>query len=323
MYLTPIVKGIATFIPGINRFTTRGSGGSGSARYCYSVWMRHVRMLQKCGLDPRVRTVAELGPGDSLGTGLAALLSGVDRYYACDAKMFASPERNLQVLDELIDLFHKRSTIPGTDEFPGVRPRMTNYSFPGDIFDEELLKQSLAPDRIRAIRDDLRLLGQKRSTKHIFYMAPWSNPSVIQDGVIDLAFSQAVMEHVDDVLFTYKALWRWIRPGGFMSHVIDFRCHDTSNHWNGHWSYGDVTWKLIVGRRPFFLNRQPHSAHLQAMYEAGFEIIMDQVDNGGEGIPKHKLSRRFQALSDDDLRHSGAMIIARRLDDSMRFNPGV
>ena len=62
------------------------------------------------------------------------------------------------------------------------------------------------------------------------YAAPWRDASVMQPGSLDLIFSQAVMEHVDDLPATYAACRDWLRPGGLMSHQIDFRCHGTARH---------------------------------------------------------------------------------------------
>src|SRR2546426_11217743 len=81
-----LLKGAATFLPGVNRMACRGSGGTVSARYCYSVWLRHLLHAHNSGLWKGVARIAELGPGDSFGIGLAAMLSGVDEYFALDAR---------------------------------------------------------------------------------------------------------------------------------------------------------------------------------------------------------------------------------------------
>ncbi len=36
-----ILKGMATYIPGIYGLVSKYTGGTDSARYCYSVWLRH------------------------------------------------------------------------------------------------------------------------------------------------------------------------------------------------------------------------------------------------------------------------------------------
>src|SRR3954470_22636372 len=94
--------GLASFVPGVRRFMVRGTGGTCSARYCYTVWMRHLIKADAASIPTVNSCVAELGPGDSLGSGFAALLSGADRYVALDAKSHANPEQNLAIFEELV-----------------------------------------------------------------------------------------------------------------------------------------------------------------------------------------------------------------------------
>src|SRR5438128_1658269 len=94
-----IVIGLVTNIPGLRGIDGRTTGGTHSARYCYAVWMRHLVLLSESGQLKPISTLLELGPGDSIGTGIAALLSGVDRYIGIDVNRYATIERNLEVLD--------------------------------------------------------------------------------------------------------------------------------------------------------------------------------------------------------------------------------
>ena len=57
--------------------------------------------------------VVELGPGDSLGVSLAALLSGARRVTALDVVAHNDPERDWRVFDELNALFKLRADVPG------------------------------------------------------------------------------------------------------------------------------------------------------------------------------------------------------------------
>src|SRR6476659_3956824 len=102
IYLRPVVKGLATWIPGARRLFAHGTGGSNNPRYCYSVWLRHLAMARQSGLNTEPLTVAELGPGDSLGLGLCAVLSGSNRFFALDVVTHAQLERNLAMLDALV-----------------------------------------------------------------------------------------------------------------------------------------------------------------------------------------------------------------------------
>jgi hypothetical protein len=117
-----LIIGMATYIPGVPSLSARKTGGTVSARYCYAVWLRHLYMLHSHALPTKFETVVELGPGDSLGTGLAALASGVERYVALDAVRYADRARNLQILEELIALFRSRTSIPDQLEFPLIQP---------------------------------------------------------------------------------------------------------------------------------------------------------------------------------------------------------
>jgi len=96
MKIKRLLFGMATLIfPSISKYVGKGTGGTDSARYCYSVWLRHLVMAKKNDLNPYPKIVAELGPGDSIGIGLAALISGCEKYYGFDVVEYANIERNL------------------------------------------------------------------------------------------------------------------------------------------------------------------------------------------------------------------------------------
>ncbi len=141
--------------PHIASKITRGREGPNSARYAYSVWLRHLVYACENGLDCEPHTVAELGPGGSLGMGLAALISGSSRYYALDVIDFSDTMSNLRVFDELVYLFRRRENIPGNDEFPLVSPKLESYDFPEHVLDEARLRYALAENRLKSIRDSI------------------------------------------------------------------------------------------------------------------------------------------------------------------------
>jgi hypothetical protein len=299
MYLKPVLRGLATWIPGARRIFARGTGGSGSARYCYSVWLRHLVMADHSGLSTDFRAVAELGPGDSLGTGLCAVLTGADRYLALDVVPHANLERNAAVLEELIDLLVRRAPIPDEVEFPKVDPRLSSYAFPGEILTGERLNRALAPDRLARIRSALRQ-GSSGEIE-VRYVSGRVNSGAVELGQVDLVFSQAVLEHVEDLPQTYAAVSRWVRPGGLTSNCIDFRSHTYAREWNGHWGYSDAMWRLIRGNRPFLLNREPLSTHRRLLQQVGFVIAHEQSRRNSGGLPREGMAGPFRNLSDEDL----------------------
>ncbi len=309
MRIQALVERIATCV-----FAWRGAGGTKSARYCYSVWLRHIAMAYRSGLPVQPHTVAELGPGGSLGTGLAALLSGADTYYALDVVEYANRKRDAEILHELMSLFEKREPIPDETEFPEVRPHLESYEFPHHILPNERLGAALGEDRVEHIR--CALLDSQSGLEdkiRISYLVPWyDSASRIEEESVDMVFSQAVLEHVDELASTYQEVYRWLKPGGFMSHEIDFRCHGTARKWNGHWAHSDSLWRLIRGVWPYLLNRQPRSKHIELLQELGLEIVCDIKVEAPPGIQRKQLASRFKDLSDEDLTTSGAFIQAMK-----------
>jgi SAM-dependent methyltransferase len=301
----PYLKGLATFIPGFYPYVVSllrpgRTGGTDCARYCYSVWLRHLVFAFANRLPTRPQTVAELGPGDSLGTGIAALLSGAQTYYAFDVVEYATNERNQRMLEELADLFLKREPIPGDSEFPELLPRLESYDFPKHVLPNSRLRSALAKTRIESIR---RALAKPKSLNEVRvqYCVPWDDPNAIQAHSVDLILSQAAMEHVEDLRPAYFTLARWLKPTGFISETIDFRSHGTANPWNGHWCYSDWEWKVVQGRRPYLLNREPRSAHLSLLAEAGFQIVGEDPVRCSGGVQRNRLAPRFRQLSAEDV----------------------
>ena len=301
-----VFTGIATLIPGVYRIFSKGTGGTDSARYCYSVWLRHLVIAHKNGFSTQPKVIAELGPGDSLGIGLAALISGVETYYAFDVYEFTNENKNIEIFDELVSLFKNREDIPGGDLY---KPHIDSYEFPGDILSDEHINTALEESRIKLIRNSITNINNKDSI--IKYAAPWFGTDLVKKKSVDMIYSQAVLEHVDDLSATYKAMHSWLKPTGFISHQIDFRSHGTSDKWNGHWRYSDFMWKLIRGKRPYLLNRVPHSTHIKLLNETNFEISCDLKIKTSSEIDRKELAPRFKNMSEDDLTTSGAFIQAR------------
>ena len=307
-----LLRGIASFVPGIKGYILNRSrtGGTGTARYCYTVWLRHLVMAHKNGLNPYPKTVAELGPGDSIGIGLAALISGCDKYYGFDIVDFTDNQRNASIFDELVLLFQNRAPIPDEKDFPQVKPYLESYAFPADIFDDDRLQQALDTSRLEKLRS--AVLGKHIEDSPIQFQVPWYDIDVVKQTSVDMIYSQAVLEHVDELRNTYKIMRQWLKPEGFMSHQIDFGCHGTADEWNGHWTFSDFRWKLIVGGRPYLLNRKPHSAHISMLSQEGFRVVFDLPHRDVSNIKRRQLAPNFSSITDDDLTIRGAFIQAVR-----------
>lgn len=295
----------------INYLLPQKTGGSINARYCYSVWLRHLSHLAKCNRNQVPEKVAELGPGDSLGVGLAALLSGSWQYYALDVVKYWQPERNIQMLNDLIILFHSREKIPDNSEFPEISPSLEDYSFPSQILTDKVLEWSLAPTRIKKIETELKN-PHNPDNIIINYKIPWSDKNVISEKTIDLILSQAVLGQVDNLDETYQSMHFWLKESGYVSHTIDLRSHGFTRRWNGHWTLSDFEWKVVRGGRVFAINRQPISKHRELLRKNCFSILYEKSKTSENSFDRSDLDRKFQNLTDEDLNTSGVFFIAQK-----------
>jgi len=302
-----IVFGMLTWVPILNTWRQRhaSTGGSDSARYCYSVWFRHLMMLDRWGFKISGAQIGELGPGDSLGIGLAALLSGAARYVGLDIVAYSDKADLEKMFDELLLLYSRKERVPDDAEFPRVGPRIDSYELPCHLIDWTNL-----PVKAEEIRSQIRI--GMNSGSLLGYRVPWMSLPQIDEASLDLIFSQAVLEHVDSLEETYRAMFAWLKPGGYASHVIDFRAHGRSPFWNGHWAYSDWQWNLVRGKREFLLNREPLSAHLGLAKKVGFELLLIKREQAPHGLETPALAPRFRKMDATDALTSGVYLILQK-----------
>ena len=292
--LAVLVKGLATYVPGYQRVLDKLGlscpGGTITAAYCYSVWLQHLELAHQHGLSTEPAVVAEIGPGNSLGVGLLALLTGSRIYYAFDIEAYSNTPRNLQIFTEIVGLLKEKE-----------KTRFSDPDFAGHILTEARLARSLAPHRLERIKQCILQMNHPVHDMHLGYMVPWDNPATMEENSVDFILSHAVMEHVDDPEAVYRIQYRWLKPGGCISHMIDYRCHNVSRQWNGHWAYAEALWRLMRSKRPYFINRYPHSFHAAAIRRCGFRIVGELKTTDATGISRQELAPRFRGLSDEDL----------------------
>jgi len=309
----PLIKPILNNLPFLYDWLGIGTGGTLSARYCYSIWLRHLVAGYKQGMSEIPQVVAELGPGDSIGVGLAALLTGTSKYYALDIKEYANSKRNLEILDELVKLFQKREPIPDDKDLDFVRPKLSSYDFPSLILTPEYMEKMLNKERVgvihRRIENTSEQVGANISIK---YYVPWDKEDRVKENSVDFFLSQAVMEHVKNPNHCYETISKWLKPGGYLSQDVDFRSHNMTWRWNSHWRLNAFTWRLLAGRRDWVINREPYSRHLETMKNTGLVLIADQKTKDKTGIKKEEVDEDFKYLSDEDLITSGAYMLARK-----------
>jgi len=275
--------------------------------YCYRVWLRHLILAQSVGLPTNPCLVAELGPGDSLGTGIAALLTGAATYIAVDLVDYAATRKNIEMVDRLYALLSSRTPVPVPDfGNPGITG---DLFFPGQILDDDRLDAALSPSRVRAVRAAVSEPGPEHDGIRVAY-STGEGKTLELEPALDLVFSQAVLEHVDDLEQVYAAISAALRPGGFASHAIDFKSHHFARGWDGHWTFSDRTWAVVRGRRRFAINREPLATHLQLIAAAGLEVVNVHRTIQASTIARSDLAPRFRTVSEEDLRTSSAIVQA-------------
>lgn len=304
----PIVRSLASYILPKKMLKRPGSGGTFSSKYCYSVWLRHLHYLisEKLIEHPSdLKNIAELGPGDSVGIGLAALFTGSEKYYAMDVIEHASKEKNIKICTELSQYFSTGLDIPHGLGFENTSPILNDYKFPEVLND-------LSQNHVNTIENDIvkELQNEPGSSKSIEYIVPWD--TVTHDHLndqLDLIFSQAVMEHVDDIKGAYGAMFRWLKPGGIISHQVDFKTHEMTKEWNGHWFIGDKMWRFLSHGRKYPMNRLPLSAHISMIQEIGFKIKFI-LPNKKQNMFLESPKISGITFTSEDLITSGALILA-------------
>ena len=140
MRFGPVARGLLSYVPALNDVLPSKTGGhTDSASYCYGVWMKHLTLLHANGFPAIPQTIAELGPGESLGVGLCGLLSGSSHYVGLDVIAHSNPERNQLILNDLIKLFLQRAPNPDKG-WPEFSSYLDERLFPGHILTEQALQ---------------------------------------------------------------------------------------------------------------------------------------------------------------------------------------
>jgi SAM-dependent methyltransferase len=146
----------------------------------------------------------------------------------------------------------------------------------------------------------------------VSYVVPW-RPGMIESASVDLIYSQSVLEFPHDLAALYAEMYRWLKPGGIMSHEIDFKSIGLTEDWNGHWTCSDALWHIATGRRRHRINREPHSTHIGILERLGCRIACDERTNRPSSVTRAELAPRFRNLTDEDLTTSSALIQAVKL----------
>ena len=317
----PILRGAVRFVPfasdapdGALERLGLGTGESGfwnrraSPRYGYGLWLKHLTLLHECGMEFPA-TVAEIGPGDSLGLGITALVSGVRVYHAFDVRPYANLKDEEATVDDVAGLLRRHEPRPSKG-WPDFDRHLDPGLFPAHVLTPKHLEDALAAQRIEALRRSIAHSSGAGECM-IRYVAPWV-PGSEPLSEYDLVLSHSVLEYVEDLPGMFDRIARMLKPGGWMSHQVDLSSLAITRRWNGHLAYPPWLWQVVAGRRTFHPNRKLPLAYLEAMRSSGFDVVWIARATGGDvGLARASLAREFRSAPDEELSCRALFVIAR------------
>jgi SAM-dependent methyltransferase len=269
LVLSRLPAGYATW-RGLNLFR---HGAMHRVGYALEVFRRHFAHLES--IPQRGFVALEIGPGDSLFSGMIAAAHGAMHTYLIDAGPFATT--NLRVYQSASQELRNR----GIDA-PSL-------------------------DGVNDIAEVLRACHASYATQGLSSMREVPSASV------DFMWSQAVLEHVRkrEFLDTMRECRRILKSGGICSHQIDLRDHLGGALNNLRFS--ERVWESeIVARSGFYTNRISFGEMLRLFGQAGFVVEVGDVRRWPSlPTPRKRLAREFGAVSDEDLLVSDFGVLLR------------
>ncbi len=227
------------------------------------------------------RTLLEYGPGDVPGVAALMLARGASKVYCVDRfPLVRLDGKNARVLNDLLG---------------GLAPEP---------------RARLA----QALRDPADPAAGFRSERLEYLVRP-NGTSGLADAV-DLVYSRAVLEHVNDLDATFEDMVRAMRPGAIAIHLVDLRSHGLHERnpldflcpapwlWDLMFSAKGVPNRCRIDRYRAALARLPVEViALDATYRARPEDI---------AAVRPRLAAPFRSLSDDDLAWLGFWLVFRK-----------
>lgn len=136
------------------------------------------------------KQVLEYGPGDVPGVGLLMAAYGAAKVYCVDRfPMVALSEKNIAILNDIL----ARLDSP---QHAQARPCFRTEGDPASGFNSQVLEYLVRPNGLSGLRN-----------------------------TVDIIFSRAVLEHVNDLEASFIDMYQALRPGGVAIHKVDLRSH--------------------------------------------------------------------------------------------------
>ncbi|MGK7887249.1 MAG: methyltransferase domain-containing protein [Crocosphaera sp.] len=237
--------------------------------YVYSVFKQHFENTH----PPEGFISLELGPGDSLCSGIVSKALGGVESYLVDVSNFA--RNDIKIYQTMIDYLAEEK-----------KHSLTQISSMEELCDTYSIKY---------LTEGLQSL------------------KTIPSKSIDMIWSQAVLEHLkkSEFLEIMIELRRIIKDDGICSHKIDLKDHlDTSLN---NLRFSEKIWESnLFSQSGFYTNRIRYTAMINLFKKANFDVETVGLNKWNElPINRSSLDKEFQKLSDEELCISGFSVILK------------
>ena len=256
------------------KFNIFKHGQMESFEYSRKIFEGHFREMSKVNkIDNPV--IMEIGPGDSLFSMIYSRKYSEEKFYFLDVNDFASKDLNLY--------FKLQKNLEKENYFPKkIKRKIESF--------DDLLKNYNANYLVSGIE----------SLKKI------------EDESIDYIFSHSVMEHVRkfELNNLVNEMYRVLKPGGVMSHNINYKDHLDESLNNLRFS--ESLWESnFFVKSGFYTNRIPAVVMHSHFRENGFKLIEEAYGRWNKlPINRSSLNKEFKKFTDDELMRPTSRFIA-------------
>jgi len=151
--------------------------------------------------------------------------------------------------------------------------------------------------------------------EHIDYLVQPSGLSGLKDEV-DLVFSRAVLEHVNNLQASFHDMYAALKPGGIAIHLVDLKSHGLHrDNPLDFLAWPSWLWSLMYSAKGV-PNRLRVDAYRKAVAQSGFDLIemKPTLLASAEDIQavRPQLADCFKSLSDEDLSCLGFWLVCRK-----------
>lgn len=227
------------------------------------------------------KQLLEYGPGDVPGVALLMIAHGAERVTCVDRFALVSmTQKNADILLDL--LWHLDNSARARAAECFIQP---GKPFSG--FNPERIRYLIQPDGLSKLKSE-----------------------------VDLVFSRAVLEHVNDLDATFADMARALKDGGILLHQVDLKSHGLHRRNPLDFlTWPPALWAWMHSHKGV-PNRWRVDRYRDAMRRSGFETLLllptDVVEASVVHEVRPHLASPFRSLSDDDLSWLGFWLIGRK-----------